>query len=423
MLLRARLVLPVARPPIEDGAVWIAGDRLAFVGPWSEVPPAARTHGAGEDHGRMMDLGDVVLLPGLINAHCHLDYTRMAGLIPPPRDFVSWIKSIVALKGTWSAEEFADSWQAGAAMLVRHGTTTVADMEAIPELVPDLWPTTPLRVISYRELIGFKDPTRAEELVRTTVAAWSGCPDAGRRLGLAPHAPYSTCPELLRAAARAARQHGWPLAIHVAESEPEYEMFVCGHGPLHAWLKDQRDMSDCGLGSPVQHLDRCGCLGSDLLAVHANYLWQEDPRLLAQRGVSVVHCPRSHAYFGHRRFPRESLTQASVNICLGTDSLATVIPEPRRAAELSLFAEMHALAAQARAPAPETILQMATVNGARALGRPAELGELSAGALADLIAIPFSGPTANALEAVVHHTGPVTASMIAGQWALTPSGA
>jgi cytosine/adenosine deaminase-related metal-dependent hydrolase len=209
----------------------------------------------------------------------------------------------------------------------------------------------------------------------------------------------------------------------VAESEPEYEMFVCRHGPLHAWLKDQRDMSDCGLGSPVQHLDRCGCLGSDLLAVHANYLWQEDPRLLAQRGVSVVHCPRSHAYFGHRRFPRESLTQASVNICLGTDSLATVIPEPRRAAELSLFAEMQALAAQARAPAPETILQMATVNGARALGRPAELGELSAGALADLIAIPFSGPPANALEAVVHHTGPVTASMIAGQWALTPSGA
>ena len=369
----------------------------------------------------MMDLGDVVLLPGLINAHCHLDYSRMAGLIPPPRDFVPWIKSIVTLKGTWSSEEFAESWRAGAEMLVRHGVTTVADVEAIPELIPDLWRATPVRVISYRELIGFKEPAQAEDMVRKAVTEWSGWPDSARRVGLAPHAPYSTCPELLRAAARAASERRWRLTIHVAESESEYEMFVYRHGPLHAWLKDQRDLSDCGLGSPVQHLERCGCLGDNLLAVHANYLWQDDPRLLAQHGVSVVHCPRSHAYFGHRRFPRETLAQAGVNLCLGTDSLATVLPSPRQPAELNLFTEMQTLAAQAQAPAPETILKMATVNGARALGRQGALGELSAGARADLIAIPFSGRPADAYEAVVQHAGPVAASMIDGEWALAPS--
>jgi aminodeoxyfutalosine deaminase len=412
MLLRARIVLPVSRPMIEDGAVGISEGRIAFVGRWAEAPLA--------DRRSVVDLGESVLLPGLVNAHCHLDYTRMAGLIPPPRDFVQWIKSLVALKGSWSVEEFSESWRAGAQMLLNTGTTTVADVEAVPELLPSHWQKTPLRVISFRELIHFKDPVRAVEIVRTASSEWSRLPGSQGRVGLSPHAPYTTNAPLLRAAAEAGREHGWRLTTHVAESEAEYEMFIARCGPLHEWLKNQRDMSDCGQGTPVQHLERCGYLGPNLLAVHAIALWTGDVDLLAQRGVSVVHCPRSHAYFGHRRFPREPLAQAGVNLCLGTDSLASVVVSSATRPELSLFAEMQALAAQAQAPPPATIVQMATVNGAHALGHPNELGELSAGARADAVVIPFSGPPSEAETAVVHFPGTVSASMINGQWVLPP---
>ena len=138
MILRARIVVPVSRPPIEDGAVCLSGERIAWVGRRAEIP-------ASHVYGEETDLGETILLPGLVNAHCHLDYTGMAGQIPPPKNFTDWIKSLVALKGSWTVEEFAVSWRRGAEMLLRTGTTTVADVEAVPELIPAVWQSTPLR--------------------------------------------------------------------------------------------------------------------------------------------------------------------------------------------------------------------------------------------------------------------------------------
>jgi cytosine/adenosine deaminase-related metal-dependent hydrolase len=258
MLLRARLVLPISRPPLEDGAVRIVGHRIAALCRWQDVPAA--------DRQDVCDLGECILLPGLINAHCHLDYTRMAGLIAPPKQFADWIKAMVALKAEWSYTEFSASWVAGAAMLVRNGVTTVADIEAVPELLPEVWTATPLRVISFRELIHFKEPARAGEVVDAAVREWSALPDCHLRAGLSPHAPYTTSRELLRLAARAARRRMWRLTTHVAESEAEYQMFMYRQGPLFEWLKDQRDLSDCGHGSPVQHLAQCDYLDQDVIA-------------------------------------------------------------------------------------------------------------------------------------------------------------
>src|SRR2546426_8910194 len=119
-------------------------------------------------------------------------------------------------------------------------------------------------------------------------------------------------------------------------------------------------MADCGLGSPVQHLERNGCLSDNLLAVHANYLAPGDAALLGRRSVSVVHCPRSHTFFQHRRFPRKELARARVNICLGTDSLASVTKARGQAPELNLFAEMQAFAASHPDVPSEVILQMTT---------------------------------------------------------------
>jgi cytosine/adenosine deaminase-related metal-dependent hydrolase len=412
MLLRARLVLPVSRPPIENGAVAVAGRRIAAVGKWSEF--------SAPDRRDTVDLGEMILLPGLVNAHCHLDYTDMAGKIPAPKYFADWIKAIVALKAQWSYADFAQSWLHGAKMLLRTGTTTVADVEAVPELIPDMWAATPLRVLSFRELVHLKGGPGAAESVATAAQAWAALPDAATRAGLSPHAPYSTTPELLRAAARVARERRWPLTTHVAESEEEFQMFMYRHGALYDWLKGQRDMSDCGHGSPVRHLERCGYLSDRLLAVHVNHLWRDDAATLGRRGVSVAHCPNSHAYFRHLTFPRRELTAARVNLCLGTDSLASTLKPRRQPRELSLFAEMNTLAAAEPDLRPATILEMATINAARALGRAGELGELRAGACADLIALPFAGQLAAGSEAVVHHAGAVSAVMIDGRWAIAP---
>lgn len=409
MILRARLVLPMAGPPIENGAILVSGERIRSVGPWVE---------AGT-RGDVADLGEVVLLPGLINAHCHLDYTGMAGKISPPRSFADWIKTIVALKAEWSYTEFADSWLKGAEMLLRSGTTTVADVEAVPELLPEMWQATPLRVISFRELINLKNAA-AEPLVRDVAEKWAALPNADRRAGLSPHAPYTTSAELLSVAAHEARKRGWLLTTHVAESEQETDMFMYRHGPLYDWLKGQRDMSDCGYGSPIHHLEQADYLGDNLLAVHVNYLWRDDAATLGKYGVSVVHCPRSHEYFRHLFFPRRELAAAAVNVCLGTDSLASMRKARGKLPELNMFAEMRALASNEPELAPQNILEMATINGAKALKRDGEIGVLREDALADMIAIPFSGRAETVYDHLVHFEGAVHASMIGGQWAIAP---
>jgi cytosine/adenosine deaminase-related metal-dependent hydrolase len=240
-------------------------------------------------------------------------------------------------------------------------------------------------------------------------------------MALSPHAPYSTPARLLRLTAAAARQRKLPVATHVAESETEFEMFRQARGEMFDWLKrNERDMNDCGGVSPVQHLARQRALGPHLLAVHVNHLARGDAALLAKQDVSVAHCPRSHEYFKHHEFPFRALTKAGVNVCLGTDSLATVRKHPPHQLELSLFHEMRTFASAQPHVSPATILQLVTLHGARALGLHGKIGELKRHAFADLIALPYSGKPSEACEAVVQHTGKVAASMIAGRWALAP---
>jgi cytosine/adenosine deaminase-related metal-dependent hydrolase len=371
--------------------------------------------------GATQDLGEVVLLPGLVNAHCHLDYTSMAGQFPPPKLFTDWIKLITTTKSEWGYSEFAQSWVQGAGMLLRTGTTTVGDIEAAPELLPEAWDATPLRVISFLEMTGVRSRRKPAGIVREAVGHIESLP-AGRCLpGLSPHAPYSTVPELLRLSAETARRRRWPIAIHVAESELEFDMFMRGKGEMYEWIRrNGREMSDCGLGSPVQHLERCGALGPNLLAIHANYLGPKDNALLAKRRVSVVHCPRSHLYFRHQQFPWSKLAKARVNVCLGTDSLASVVKTRRQTIELSMFEEMRAFAASHPAVSPRSILKMATQNSAQALGLESQVGELSANAFADIIALPFAGRISSVHEAVLNHKGDVSGSMIDGQWVIAP---
>jgi cytosine/adenosine deaminase-related metal-dependent hydrolase len=413
MILRARIVLPVSRPPVENGAVLVSGNKIRAVGPWPDLQP----HVTGE----VFNLGEVILLPGLINSHCHLDYTDMAGQLPPPRTFTDWISLIMAAKAAWNYSEYARSWINGAQMLLRTGTTTVADIEAVPDLLPELWDTTPLRVISFLEMTGIHAQRDSNEPLRETVEKIDSLSHPRCSASLSPHAPYSTLPELLRSSAKTARERNWRITTHIAESDQEFEMFMHARGKMFNWLRrNNRDHSDCGHGSPVTHLARNGMLGENLLAIHANLLVPSDAELLGRHRVHVVHCPRSHDYFKHPPFPRRQLADAGINLCLGTDSLATVRKIGREKLELNLFREMRQLAAADKTISPAEIIRMATVNGAKALGMAGQIGELSKNARADLIAIPFAAKKADIDDAVMHHASTVSASMIDGQWAIAP---
>lgn len=414
LILRARIVLPVSQPPIRDGAVLISGNRITAVGRWREVSRGRRLEA--------VDLGDAVVMPGLVNAHCHMDYTDMTGQLPPPKVFIDWLKVITATKAGWSYSDYAQSWLHGARMLVRNGTTTVADVEALPQLLPEVWEATPLRVFSFIEMIGIKPHRQPSVILQEAVNRIDSLQASRCGTGLSPHAPYTTVPELLRLSAETVRRRKWRMTMHVAESALEFEMFARGRGEMFDWLeRSGRDMSDCGKGSPVHHLERCGVLSENLLAVHVNYLGKNDAALLGRRKAHVAHCPRSHSYFRHEPFPFRRLANAGVNLCLGTDSLASVYKTRGQTVELSLFDEMRALAEREPSISARKMVRMVTLNGARALGLQGQIGELSAGSFADLIVLPFAGASAEVYEAILGHRDAVAASMIDGQWAIAPA--
>jgi len=200
-----------------------------------------------------IDLGDAIVLPGLVNAHCHLDYTDMAGQFPPPKIFSDWLKLITTAKGHWSKPDYATSWINGAQMLLRTGTTTVGDIEAMPDLLPEVWNLGGLRVMSFLEMIGITGRREPGEIVQEALGKIDSLRAGRCCAGLSPHAPYSTLPQLLTLSANAARQRGLRMCVHVAESRQEFEMFVHARGEMYDWLRrSTRDMSDCGLGSPVR---------------------------------------------------------------------------------------------------------------------------------------------------------------------------
>lgn len=403
------MVVPMGNPPMENGAVVVNGSRIHSVCRWADLISARRR--------QVVDLGESVLLPGFVNCHCHLDYTAMSGQIPPPRRFVDWIQAIVAIKSAWSRAQFVESWVAGARMLEQSGVTSVLNIESVPELLPEVWRTTALRLCSCLELINVQSPEAAKPLVRAAVQKSRELESPhGNRCGLSPHALYTATDELFLSARDEARSQSRLLTTHVAESAEEDAMYRFATGPLFDWIQTRGQTAHCGEGSPVSILDRLGYFRAPVVAAHVNYLAPEDERILADRNVAVAHCPRSSRYFDHAPFPWRRLRNAGVNIALGTDSLASTSKTGKTNPRLDFFAEFACLAGQSDAPSPHEILQFATMNGAKALCRQNELGQLSPGFLADAIAIPYAGRTESFAEAIVHHQGGVFASMIHGRW-------
>ena len=407
MIVRARTVVTMDGPPIENGAVVISGDRVLDVGKFPEV---SGRH-AGEE---IVDLGEQALLPGLINAHCHLDYTCLRGKIPPQKSFANWIRAINAEKAKLSEQDYLASIADGFAEAKRFGTTTIANLTAFPELIPQVNP--PIRTWWFAELIDVRNPNRTSDLVELAIDAMKRARDSGGGIGLAPHALFTASANLYRRSEEIAQCENILLTTHLAESREEMAMFHDASGPLYEFLKNiGRDMSDCGHETPFAWFAkiagvRAGCtLPTEWIVAHLNELAESDFELLVEstRKFHVVHSPRSHAYFGHSRFPFERLRSLGFNICLGTDSLASN-------EDLSLFAEMRAFQRSEPAFSPKEVLEMVTGNAALALGKPQALGRIHANRFADLIAIPCS-ETADVFEEILEFDRPVDWMMVAGK--------
>ncbi len=388
MTFRARTVVTMDGPPIDDGAVAVAEGRILEVGGYGEVRASCG--------GEITDLGEVVLLPGLINAHCHLDFTALRGAIAPQESFADWIRQINAKRRELTEEDFLGSIAAGFAEAQRWGTTTLANIESLPQLLRRL-PRSPLRTWWFLELIDVRTDATAEELVSTAMTLGKHA----ERLGLSPHAPYTASPRLSRLAAA----QGVPLTMHLAESREEMEMFRDGRGPLFDLLQSLgRPMEDCGKGrTPLATMLARQPLDDRWLIAHLNELSEEDFALLARSPrFHIAHCPRSSRYFGHRPFQLERLRTLGFNLCLGTDSLASND-------SLSLFSEMRAVRDAHPTLRPIEVLEMATVNGARALGQADAMGRLAPGCFADLVALPVTGGGDEVYEQIIAWSEPVEA--------------
>jgi cytosine/adenosine deaminase-related metal-dependent hydrolase len=374
MLYLADIVLPICAPPLYHGAVRVEGAEIVAVGSASDLTPQP-----GEE---VTDLGASTLLPGLINAHCHLDFTRFKGALSAGKGFTEWIKTINALRRSFGTADYIESIAEGFELLAQSGVTTVANIEAFPELLPNL-PVPPLRTWWFLELIDVRSRINGDETLMGALSFFESHPEWLGGFGLSPHAPYTASVDLYRLARTCGEVYGMLSTTHIAESVEEHEMFSHGRGPLFDFLASLgRDNTDCGQGSALSHLVEHGVLGDNCLIAHLNYLQDYDYELVARSGASVVHCPKCHSYFGHAPFPLKALRKHGVNVCLGTDSLASNTTLDMRA-EMREAQALHGLD-------DRDVLEMVLLNGARALGQTGKLGQLSAGATADLVAFPHS---------------------------------
>jgi cytosine/adenosine deaminase-related metal-dependent hydrolase len=397
--------------------------RVLAVGPPGEV---GRHPAAAESVA--VPLPEEVLIPGLVNAHTHLDLTHVGSVEPDPAGgFAAFARLVMSRRHT-DPERIAGSVRRGIELSLAGGTVAVGDIAGCPSGGPTLVPwkvgqESGLLGVSFLEFFGIG---RGTEAARSRVAGvldqWrsEGAGRPGWRLGLQPHAPYTVALEMYRWAAGEGARLGLPLSTHLAESPQEHEFVAEGRGPLRELLEglgiwDGSVAGEVGHGRhPVEHLREV--LGSvRMLVAHVNDADDGVIRALASTGTSVAYCPRSSAYFragaafgGHRY--REMLA-AGVNVCLGTDSIIN-LPEcagdPARGG-MSVLDEMRLLHERDGAEAG-VLLRMGTVHGARALGLPESWFRFGEGCMpAGLVAVNVSG-TAGGLdpvERVVRSAGPV----------------
>jgi len=395
--LRARYVFPVEGDPIRDGVVTIAGERVLDVSRGSSAKAA--------------DLGNVAILPGLVNPHTHLEYSGLsAPLGQPGETFPQWLRCVISLRRAggirpeWTSQGLREATQTG---------TT-----ALGEIVTASWSATvfeqaPLNAMVFCELIGLV-PDRIEPNLAAAREHLAGMGTGRARRGLTPHAPYSVHPELFARAVHLCAERQAPLAFHLAESCEELELLRTGGGPLVDLFLELEVWQPEAIPVGARPLDYLRILAEAPRAVlaHGNYLDEEEIAFVAAHAdrISVVYCPRTHAYFSHAKHPLVRLLQAGANVAVGTDSRAS---NP----DLCLLSELRFIARNYPQLSGRQVLELGTLRGARALGQAEEVGSLCPGKYADLAIVALPEHDARDPHELLFESDlPVVATVWHGAW-------
>ena len=372
----SKWVLPVAQPPIRDGAVLVWGNKIVAVGPAREVLPGFK--------GLICEHGSGAILPGLVNCHAHLEFSALAGCIPPQEHWEAWLEAALAQREALAPVAVKQGIVQGISALRRGGTALVGEVSNTGASLKHL-ESSPLDYHLFYECLGFNLKERLDLTESFSFFGEAGIAE-NPCISAAAHAPYSVSAALFQAVNR------WngdsrPQTVHLAESQAELAFLSQGRGFFQDLLKSRgRWLEDfCPPGpSPVAYLHDLDFLGPRTLAVHGVWLEEPDCRLLAQSGTWLVLCPRANRYTGAGVPPVDRLMQAGVNLALGTDSLAGNW-------DLNLFGEMRWLHRSFPAYPGDLWLRLGTLNGAQALGRARDLGSLEPGKKAALGFVPLTG--------------------------------
>ena len=370
--LKARFVFTAEGPPLRDAVVALADSRIGAIESPSTTGPA-------------IDLGNVAILPGLVNAHTHLEFSDLTTpLGSPGMPFADWIRRVVAYRRDRTEDERQAASIAGLRQTIGFGTTSLG------EIATAGWPVEAFLADADRmpsatvflEAIGLRSE-RFESAMGAAREHVALTAKQGIRIGIGPHAPYSVHPQLIRRLVALSSVAGVPLAMHLAESPEELELLATGGGPLRDLLVelDAWDLNAIRRDSrPLDYL-RILATAHQSLVIHGNYLSDEEIAFVSRHAarMAIVYCPRTHAYFGHAPYPLAKLVQSGALVALGTDSRAS---NP----DLNLLADVREVFARGIVD-PQRIVEMATINGAKALGCDHETGSIALGKCADLAII------------------------------------
>ena len=386
MRYRAAWILAINQPPIAGGVVTVDRGVIAGVGP--------------HDGGDVEDLGSVAVLPGLVNAHTHLELSWMRGQVPPSASMPAWAGSLISVRRQLAgAADPVEPIVEAVAAVRRSGTCLVGDVtNSFAAYEPLL--DSELSAAVFAELLGF-NATGPATIVDVALEGFGELmPVEWLRLSLAAHAPYSVSPALLKEIARG--NPARPLSIHLGESAQELEFLQRGTGEWRALLERLGAWNPtwtapgCG---PVEYLDALGMVHDRLLAVHGVQFTDAELTRLAAAGATVVTCPRSNRWTGAGLPPIDRFYASGVRVAVGTDSLASV-------ADLNLFAELAEVRRLAPTVPASRILDSATLAGAQALGFDSELGSIEPGKRAQLLAVRVPAGVADVEEYLVNGVAP-----------------
>jgi len=389
---------------IEDFLLLIEGNIIASVERMKGISSTAD-----------IDIGNSILIPGLINAHTHLELTGYRGKIRQRSSFPRWIEDIVSLKAATSRESYLASVSEGLQEGIKGGCTFFADISNSFESLNPFIQSGARGVIFY-EAIGFGDKNtdsicrRIEEMLdehnklnSENVAA-----------GISPHSPYSVSETLFKNCNSKALDKKLSMQIHLAESENEIEFLKSGRGPFFSLLsffgQISEEWSPPGVG-PVEYMKKLGLLRQNVSFVHLNNYSSSDMELLTSAGSSVVICPCSNNnWFGRDKSPITDALKAGVNIAIGTDSCASN-------SGINMFNELKMLRKLLPSISAHEAIKIATLNGAQCFGLSGKLGRIAPGYLADMISVPVNSTIKlkDVCEYVLMESQKVNFSMVNGE--------